>query len=300
MDWLNYHHLLYFWAVAREGSIAKAADLLFVAQPTISAQIKSLEKSMGFKLFQRSGRGLVLTDVGRTVYSYADDIFSLGQEMMSALKQQPTDRPQRLSVGVVDSMPKLVTRQILKPAFKRRKRSTHVICREGKLDSLLTELASHHLDIVLCNEPVRAKASVKTYNHLLGESGITFFAAPQLAGKLKKGFPESLDGAPALLPTDNASLRRKLDRWFQSAGIQPLVIAEFDDLALMKIFASEGHGFTAVHTVIQNDIAVSHGIKPIGIADGCSDEFYAVSVNRKLKHPAVVAISEQAREKLFS
>ncbi len=300
MEWLNYHHLLYFWAVAREGSIAKAAEVLFVAQPTISTQIKSLEKSLGQKLLQRSGRGLVLTEVGQIVYGYADDIFSLGQEMMSSLKQRPSGRPLRLAVGVVDSLPKLVTREILKPVFKRRKRSTHVICREGKIDPLLAELAMHRLDIVLCNEPIRAQASVKSYNHLLGESGISFFAAPKLATKLKRGFPQSLDGAPALLPTDNTSLRRKLDRWFQANGIQPMLLGEFEDLALMKAFASEGHGFTAIHTVIQSEISSSHGIKPIGDAEGCSDEFYAVSVERKLHHPAVIAITEQARDRLFS
>ena len=197
-------------------------------------------------------------------------------------------------------MPKLVTREILKPVFRRRKRSTHVICREGKIDQLLGELATHHLDIVLCNEPVRAQTSVKSYNHLLGESGITFFAAPKLAGKLKRGFPDSLDGAPALLPSGSTSLRRSLDRWFHAAGVQPMILAEFDDLTLMTTVASEGPGFTAVHSAIQSEIAVSHGIKPIGDADGCADEFYAVSVDRKLKHPAVLAITEQARQKLFN
>lgn len=297
---MNYHHLQYFWATAKEGSIAKAAELLHVAQPTISTQIKQLEQTLGHSLFRRSGRGLILTDVGQTVFSYADEIFSLGQEMLSALQQQPTDRPLRLAVGILDSMPKLVSREILKPAFRRRKRSIFMTCREGSLDQLLPELASHRLDIVLCNEQVRPMIRVKTYQHLLGESGVSIYAAPEMANKLKRDFPASLHGAPALLPTDSASIRRGLDRWFRSVGVSPMVIAEFDDLALMKTFAQEGHGFTAVHTVIEKEVGASYGLEAVGEAEGCSDQFFAVSVDRKLKHPTVVAITESAREKLFA
>lgn len=296
MDWLNYHHLLYFWAVAKEGSIVKASETLMLAQPTVSAQIRRLEDSLGEKLFKRSGRSLVLTEVGHMVYGYADEIFGLGRELMQTVKQGASGKRLRLSVGVTDAVPKLVAREILRPAIDME---AHVICREGKAEALLTDLGSHRLDILISDEPAPPNARVKTFNHHLGRSAITFFAAPKLAEKLKRGFPKSLNGAPALLPADTTALRRSLERWFDALRIRPHIVAEFEDSALLKAFAQDGDGFFAVPDVVKSEIAARYGAKPIGKTDKCREDFYAVSAERKLKHPAVVAITEAAREELL-
>jgi len=296
MEWLNYHHLLYFWTVAKEGSIVKASESLMLAQPTISAQIRQLEQSLGEKLFKRSGRSLVLTDVGHAVYGYADEIFSLGREMMQTVRQGTSGRRLRLAVGVTDAVPKLIAREILKPAIEMK---AHVVCREGKSAGLLTELASHRLDILISDEPAAPNARIKTFNHHLGRSPLTFFAAPKLADDLKPGFPKSLHRAPALLPADTTTLRRNLDRWFSSLGIEPEIVAEFEDSALLKAFGQDGEGFFAVPDVIKSEISVRYGVKAIGKTDKCREDFYAVSIERKLKHPAVVAITEAARSDLL-
>ena len=298
MEWLNYHHLLYFWTVAREGSIAKAAKSLSLAQPTISAQIKTLEANLGQELFVRRGRGLVLTDAGRMVLSYCDEIFSLGRELMNAVKQRPQAGAIRFNVGVVDAVPKLVTREVLRPAL-RLDPPTHVVVREGKLEDLVAELATHRLDMVLSDLPYAATSSIKIYHHRLGECGVTFFAAPDLARKLRPDFPRSLDGAPALLPADNTALRRSLEAWFQAQRVHPEVLAEFEDSALLKVFGSDAQGFFALPSVAVDEVARSHGVVPIGSTEDCLERFYALSAERRLRHAAVVAITERARTDLF-
>ena len=214
MDWLNYHHLRYFWTAAKEGSLAQAAAKLNVSQPAISEQIRELEIALGEKLFRREGRNNRLTDAGQIVLGYAEEIFSLGREMMTVVKQGPAAKELRLYVGVVDSFPKLVTNEILRPVF-RLPQPSHVVCREGKTEDLLAQLAAHRLDIVFADEHPPSSLKLRTFTHLLGESSVTFCAAPDLARNLKRKFPRSLHEAPAFLPSDNTSLRRALEQWFR-------------------------------------------------------------------------------------
>ena len=229
MEWLNYHHLRYFWTVAKEAGLARAAVRLHVSQPSISEQIRELESALGEKLFRRDGRNNVLTETGHVVFGYAEEIFALGREMLNSVKQRPGAKTVRLYVGVADSFPKLVTNEILKPVFNMTQ-AVHVICREGKMEDLLAQLAAHRLDIVLADEPASSSTDFKTFNHALGESGSTFCAEKKPTAQLKKNFPRSLHGAPALLPSENTVLRRALEVWFREQRIQPRVVAECEDL----------------------------------------------------------------------
>jgi len=297
MEWLNYHHLRYFWTVAKEGSLAQAAAKLHVSQPSISEQIRELEGALGEKLFRREGRGNKLTDAGQVVYGYADEIFALGQEMLNAVKQRPGARTLRLYVGVADSFPKLLTNEILKPAFTLPQ-TIHVICREGKLEDLLAQLAAHRLDLVLADESASSSVNFKVFNHPLGSTGTTFCAEKKLAAQLKRNFPKSLHDAPALLPADNTTLRRALEAWFHPRGIQPRVVAEFEDLALMKVMATEGRGFIAVPTVAASDALTHYGFHKIGEAAECRVELHLITAERKIAHPAVTQITERSRERL--
>jgi LysR family transcriptional activator of nhaA len=300
MDWLNYHHLLYFWTVAREGSISRAAKELRLAPPTVHAQIRALEQNLGQQLLVRRGRGLSLTDTGRVVMGYADEIFSLGRELLTAVKQQQpaADRPLRFNVGVVDSVPKTVAKELLKPAL-RLDPPAHLTVREGKLEPLVAELATHRLDMVLADHPYNAPSTIRIFHHRLGECGVTFFAAPPLAATLKRGFPTSLDGAPALLPTENTAMRSSLESWFESVGVRPRILAEFEDSALLKVFGGDAKGFFAMPSVRVDALARSHSVRVIGSTEDCRERFFALSAERRLKHPAVVAISQTARSDLF-
>jgi LysR family transcriptional activator of nhaA len=290
MEWLNYHHLRYFWTVAKEGSLAAAAAKLHVSQPSISEQIRELEGALGEKLFRREGRGNKLTDTGQVVFGYADEIFALGRELMNAVKQRPGARTLRFYVGVVDSFPKLVTNEILAPVFAMTQ-TMHVICREGKMEDLLAQLAAHRLDIVLSDEPASSSTNFKTFSHPLGETGTTFCAEKKLAAKLKGNFPRSLHDAPALLPAENTTLRRALEKWFREQQIAPRVVAEFEDLALMKVMAAEGRGFIAVPTVALKDAVGHYGFRAIGQATTCRVQFHALTAERRIAHPAVSLIT---------
>ena len=294
MEWLNYHHLRYFWTVAKEGSLARASEKLHVSQPSISEQIRELESAFGEKLFQREGRNNKLTATGRVVFGYADEIFALGRELMNSVKQLPGAKVLRLYVGVADSFPKLVTNEILKPVFAMPQ-TAHVICREGKMEDLLAQLAAHRLDIVLADEPASSSTNFKTYNHSLGETGTTFCAETKLAAKLKRNFPGSLHDAPALLPTENTSLRRALETWFREHQIQPRIVAEFEDLALMKVMAAEGRGFIALPSVAMKDAVGHYGFQAIGRTDKCRAQFHAITAERLIAHPAVALITSQVR-----
>jgi len=294
MEWLNYHHLRYFWTVAKEGSLARAAEKLHVSQPSISEQIRELESAFGERLFQREGRNNKLTAAGRVVFGYAEEIFALGRELMNAVKQRPGAKVLRLYVGVADSFPKLVTNEILRPVFAMPQ-TAHVICREGKMEDLLAQLAAHRLDIVLADEPASSSTNFKTYNHSLGETGTTFCAEKELAAKLKRHFPQSLNEAPALLPTENTSLRRALETWFREQNIQPRIVAEFEDLALMKVMAAEGRGFIALPSVAVKDAVAHYGFQAIGRTDKCRVQFHAITAERRIVHPAVAMITSQAR-----
>ncbi|MDD3178823.1 MAG: transcriptional activator NhaR [Opitutaceae bacterium] len=298
MEWLNYHHLRYFWTVAREGSLSRAAEKLHVSQPSISAQVRELEEALGEKLLRRSGRTKVLTDAGQIAFRYAEEIFSLGRELVSAVKQRPTARTVRLYVGVADSFPKLITHEILKPVLARPE-SVHVICREGKLEDLLAQLAAHRLDIVLADEPAPSSAKIRVFNHLLGKSGVTFCATKTLAAVLRRGFPHSLHHAAALLPAENTALRRSLENWFRSLRIEPRVIAEFEDAALMKVMAANGEGFVPIPTVVVREAVSRYGLRVIGATDRCRDEFYAITAERKITHPLVSLVTEKAQKLTF-
>ncbi len=296
MEWLNYHHLFYFWTVARTGSIAQASQELRLAEPTISNQVKTLEGALGVKLLERQGRRLVLTDVGRTVLRYADDIFRTGQELQRAVKGLPTGQRLRLMVGVADVIPKRMAARLLEPAV-----SAHpdliLVCREGPSPQLLAALAIHDLDVVLADVPASEAVKVRAFNHRLGDCGTTFFAASRLA-HLRKDFPRSLHGAPALLPSEGTALRRALDAWLSGLGIQPRLAGEFDDSALMKVFGARGVGFFAAPQVLEDEIRSEYGVVPIGRAEEVRESFYAITVERKIRHPGVMALAEAARDAL--
>ena len=298
MEWLNYHHLLYFWSVAKEGSIAKASSKLRLAQPTISAQVHALEDSLGEKLFRRAGRNLVLTEVGLVVYRYAEEIFGLGREMMDTVRDRPTGRPLRFVVGIADVIPKLIAYRLLQPAL-RLPQGVRLICREDNLDRLLSALALHELDLVISDAPISPAVNVRGFNHLLGECGVSLFATPSLAKKYRRGFPQSLHGAPFLLPGEGTLIRRLLDHWFEELGIRPAVVGEFEDSALLQAFGHVGAGLFAAPQAIEREVRELYGVEVTGRIDSLREQFYAISAERRLRHPAVVAISQAAQSRLF-
>ncbi len=298
MDWLNYHHLLYFWTVAREGTIARAGEKLHLGQPAISTQLRQLEQSLGQKLFQKSGRNLELTETGRMVYRYADEIFSLGRELTDTLKGRPTGQPMRFVVGIVDVVPKLIAKRLLEPALQLPD-PLRLICYENSLERLLSELALHNVDLVLSDAPVTGAMKVRAFNHLLGESTIAVFGTKELGRKYRKGFPKSLNGAPFLFQGRASSVRRSLETWFDSHDLHPQIRAEFDDSALLKVFGQAGEGLFAAPFVMKDEICRQHEVELVGEIPGVREHFYAISAERRLKHPAVVAISESAREDIF-
>ena len=299
MEWLNYHHLLYFWTVAREGTIARASEELRLAQPTISGQIRVLEDRLGEKLFQRSGRNLVLTDMGRLVYRYADDIFGLGRELIDTLKDRPTGRPMRFQVGVADEVTKIIAYRLLEPAM-RLPYPVHIVCRDGAPERLLTDLATHNLDLVIADAPISPAIKVKAFSHPLGETPVTVFGTAKLAATPRRNFPKSLDGAPFLVPTPGKTLRRTLDQYFEQQGLRPRIVAELDDSALLTTFGQAGAGLFVAPSVLEKEVMRQFGVTVVGRLEDVRERFYAISVERRLKHPAVIAISEAAHEMLVA
>lgn len=299
MEWLNYHHLLYFYTVAREGSVTRASKALRLAQPTLSGQIRKLEESLGEKLFAREGRGLALTEVGRIVYRYADEIFALGREMQDALRGRPTNRPARLLVGISDAVPKLVCHRLLKTALGLDD-PVELILHEGKTDDLIAALALQEYDMVLTDAPLGRTVRVKAFNHPLGGCGVGFFGEPSLARRHRRGFPQSLDGAPMLLPTTNTSLRHSLDAWFDAVDVRPAPVAEIEDAALMKVFGQHGTGIFAAPIVVADEIRETHGVHLVGRTEEVREAFYAITVERRITHPAVAAIADAARHGILS
>jgi LysR family transcriptional activator of nhaA len=261
--------------------------------------VRKLEESVGEKLFKRVGRNLVLTETGQVVLRYADEIFSLGRELTDVLQGRPIGSPLRFLVGVAMVVPKLIAYRLLEPALHLPE-PVQLTCDEGKLDDLLMELAAHRLDIVLSDSPIGPTVNVRAYSHLLGECSVCVFGKAELARKFRRGFPMSLDGTPFLLPLGTTALRRSLDHWFESHNMRPHVVAEFEDSALLKAFAQQGVGIFAAPSAIENEICRQYRVRPIGELPGIREQFYAISVDRKLKHPAVVAISDTAREELFA
>ena len=299
MEFLNYHHLRYFWTVAKEGGLTKAAAKLHVSQSTISAQIQALEGVLGERLFRRAGRHLALTDAGQHVLMYAEEIFSIGQDLLDSVKQRPTSRPLRLRLGVADALPKLVTCKIIEPIF-HLPHPVQLSCWETKLSDLLLELASYRLDVVLAEEPASSGVTTHVFNHFLGECGVTFCAEPRLAAKLRRGFPKSLHGAPALLPMSNSALRRSLEKWFHATGVRPRLVGEVEDPALVSLLAHRGLGFISVPAIVTIETVTRYGLRTIGRTGDCQQQFYAITPERKLTHPAVVAITSSARDRLFA
>jgi LysR family transcriptional regulator, transcriptional activator of nhaA len=298
MDALNYHHLRLFWVVAKEGGVSRASQQLRLAHPTVSAQIHALEEALGAPLFTRVGRRLVLTDVGRLVYRYADDIFALGRELVDAVNGKPTGRPVVLEVGICDALSKLVVRRLLEPALHLPE-AVRMVCREDRHDRLLAELASHSLDVVLTDAALPPGSGVRAYHHILGECGVTFFATSELAGRHGRDFPSSLDGAPLLLPAGSA-LRTALDEWFDAKGVRVRVTAEFEDSSLLETFGQDGVGIFPSPSVVENAVARLHNVAVVGRTDDVRERFYAISGERRIRNAAVAAICGSARDELFN
>ncbi|MEM1349386.1 MAG: transcriptional activator NhaR [Myxococcota bacterium] len=295
---MNYHHLLYFWTVANEGSMTRAAKVLSLAPSTVSEQVNRLEESFEQKLFRREGRKLVLSDVGKVVYQYADEIFTTGRELQDYVRGRATGGPLRLDVGVADVVPKLVAHKLLEPAIGMDQ-SVMLYCREDHPEVLVKDLVLHRLDVIFTDAPVTPKNDAYVFNHLLGECGVAVFAAPRLAATLDGEFPYCVDGAPFLLPTKDSELRGILQEWFARTGARPKIVAEFEDSALMKVFGQRGVGVFAAPDIVQHEISSQYNVQIIGTIEGAVERFYAVSADRKLDHPAVVAITTAARGELF-
>ena len=291
---LNYQHLLYFWAVVRTGSLTKACEELHLSAPTVSAQLRTFEERIGAKLLVKSGRTLAPTETGRIVYSYAEEIFGLGSDLLNALAQRPTRKPMRVVVGVDDVVPKGIAQRLLQGAFSLSQ-SVQLVCREGTLEHLLTALQVHELDVVLSDSPVTPSLNMRAYNHQLGSCDECWMASPVLARSLRAGFPKSLDGAPVLLPTADTAIRRSLDQWLDRHGVRPLIVGEFEDYALLREFARAGCGVAPVPDVLVEQFRRESGLLLLGKARKVRAEFYAISMERKVRHPAVSAICERAR-----
>ncbi len=299
MEWLNYHHFLYFWLTVREGGIQAASRKLRLSHPTVSVQIKRLEEQLGHALFDRSRRKLELTEAGQLAFRYADEIFSLGQEFREALEGRPVGRPVHLVVGVSDVMPKLIVRKLLDPALRLDIR-VRLNCLEDRFDRLLGALGTHDLDVVLADTPCPPASGVKAFNHLLGECGVSFFAASSLAPRIRARFPQSLDGAPMLMPASDTALGRAVTQWCDEREIRPEVVAEFNDSALMKAFGQDGVGVFPFPQITEADVKRQYGVQVVGRVDAIRARFYAISPEKRLKNPAVVAVCETARDELFA
>lgn len=299
MEWLNYHHLLYFHAVVREGGVSRAAERLRLSQSTVSAQIRLLEEALGERLFLRQNRTLLLTDVGRVVFRYADEMFAIGGEMLETLRGRPPGRPQQLAVGIANAVPKLIAYGLLVPAVARPD-PFYVVCREGNAEALIMELANHTLDVVLADRPAPVHVRVKVFNHLLGESDVSFFAPRAAAPRLRRGFPQSLTGVGMTMPTASATLRRDLEAWLQKEGVRPQVVGEFEDSALMKVFGESTGVVFPAPSVTSAEVCRLYGVSEIGRTASVRERYYAISAERRITHPGVLAITGAAHDDLFA
>jgi LysR family transcriptional regulator, transcriptional activator of nhaA len=298
MQRINYQHLFYFWHVVTEGSITAACEKLHLAQPTISGQLTVFEQAIGEKLFYKQGRKLQLTDTGRIVFHYAEEIFALGRELGNTLKGLPTGRALRLSIGIADALPKLVVYRLMQPVFQLPE-PVQIFCYEDKVERLLADVALQSIDLVLSDTPLTSNSNANVFNHLLGESSVTVFATGKLAAIYRPNFPRSLSGAPFLLPTGNTALRRSLDQWFDSESIRPNIQAEIEDSALIKTFGKGGMGLFVAPTTVEAEIQRQYVVEVVGRIAAVKERFYAITVRRQLKHPAVTAILDNARDNLF-
>ena len=296
---MNYKHLHYFVQVAQSGSVMRAGEQLNLTPQTISGQIQVLEEMLGCALFAKSGRGLVLTDTGRLVLGYAEEIFSLGAELREAVREHPKKaRMLEFRVGVADAVPKTIAYRLIEPATQLPE-PVRIVCRERELDSLLAELALHRLDLVISDAPIPSSVSVRAFSHRLGASGVSFFGTPALLERCVGEFPRCLDGAPILMPGEDSALGQRLRAWFRASSLHPRVVGEFDDSALAKEFGRHGAGIFVGPTVLSNTIEKQFNVKTLGVTAEVVDEFFAISVERRITHPCVVAITQSARNELF-
>lgn len=298
MSSLNYKHLRYFWMVAKTGSIAKAAAQLHLTPQSISGQLTEFAETLGVELFRRAGRNLELTDAGRRIVSYAETIFNTGDELLELVRDKTFTTAMSFRVGCADSVSKLIACKLVEPALKLGE-PVKLICREGRLDSLIGDLAVHRLDLVIADRPVPAHFSVRAYNHLLGESPMTAFATAALAARLGKDFPACLHNAPLLLPGEDFAIHQRLLRWLEHSDVHPHVVGEFDDSAMMKAFGQSGAGVFFAPTVIASQVCAQYQVVALGQVDQVVEEVYAITTERRMSHPATVAISTTARDKLF-
>jgi len=296
---VNYKHLHYFWVVAKEGSIARASERLDITPQTISGQLSLLEKNLGVELFVKSGRNIEITEIGRLVLNYADEIFSLGSELEQMLQNEPEERPQLFRVGIVDVIPKSIAQKFLLPALQMEK-PTRLICKETGLDTLLAELAVHRLDLVIADRPIPSTISTQGFSHKLGECTISFFAKESIINQFNGTFPDCLNGLPILLPTRGTQLRSDIDQWISKIGIHPKIVAEFDDSALMKSFGQKGAGVFIAPTVLCKEVEEQYKVKVVGEVAEIKESFYAISVERHIKNSITARIINTASNMLFT
>lgn len=296
---LNYRQLHYFWVVAKTGSIVRACEQLSLTPQTISGQISLLEQTYGIELFRRVGRQLELTEAGRQTLPYAEQMFQLGGELELMLRAQPNEQQILFRVGVADVVPKSIVYRLIAPTMELTE-PLRITCREDKLERLLADLAIQRLDLVISDSPMPSHLDIKGYSQKLGECGISFFATAELAARYGQDFPRSLHGAPLLIPGAETVVRSRLQRWFAEQQIQPQIVGEFDDSALMQAFGQSGSGIFIGPSVIADEVKRQMGVEVIGQTDAVSESFYAISVERKVKHPGIVAITEGARRELFT
>ncbi len=297
MDWLNYHHLFYFWNVAKEGTVSAAAEKLHLARTTITSQVRQFERATGNELFRKSGRYLELTEFGQHIFRYAEEIFAIGHELTDFIHNGQSSS-KRFVVGMPDVVPKLIAFELLKPAIHHPE-GLHIVCHDGKLSDLLADLALHRLDLIISDSPAPPTIDVRAYSHRLGECGMSFLAVPELARKYRRKFPESLNGAPVCLPTNHTAVRRELNFWLDEHDIHPHIVAEFEDSALLKVFGQSGLGVVPIPTAIEKEVKKQYNMQLVGRLDEVVDRFYAISVEKRVHHPAVRAIVKQARSKIF-
>lgn len=300
MDWLNYHHLYYFWIIAQEGGIAKACERLHLTQPTLSNQLKTLEQRVGQPLFTRIGKQMVLTETGQAVLRYAQVIFTTGKDLQQYLAGQSSPTRRRLQIGITDFFPKSITYRILEPLLSHRHELSFVCLEDSQVENLLLKLSQFELDLLLVDAPLVPGRWIKTYNHLLGESASSFFAVPALARRFREGFPQSLAEAPLLLPAESTSLRRSLNAWFATQDWQPDIVGEFDDSALLKVFGQHGHGVFCLPSAIEADVCQTHGVEVVGRLEAIRTQYYAISMERTLRQPLLTRVVELARKNLFT
>jgi len=298
LEELNFHHLFYFWTVAREGSVTAASERLNLSQPAVSMQLRKLERAVGTTLMNRSGRGLVLSETGHEVLRYADEIFATGQELVHYLQGRPSGRPLRLRVGMPDIMPKLITYRLLAPVYELPE-PVDVVCHESSFENLLADLVVNRFDVILSDAPVSSRFKVRAYNHPLGDCGITVFGIADLARRFRRKFPQSLDGAPMVLPTSDTELRRSVDQWLDERGLAPQIAGQFYDSALLKEFGRAGVGLFPAPTAIEKEIERQYQVQVVGRIEEIRERYYAITVERRIKHPAVVQIADSAKANLL-